>query len=44
MTIHSLSCFYRLYINNHSLCVVFVVIVFGYSMYFNSLFIDCYQF
>lgn len=27
MTIHSLSCFYRLCINNHSLCVVFIVFV-----------------
>jgi hypothetical protein len=44
MTIHSLSCLYRLRINNHSLCVVFVVFVFGHSMYLFSLFIDCCQF
>jgi hypothetical protein len=44
MTIHSLSCFYRLRINNHSLCVVFVVFVFSHSMCLLSLFIDYCQF
>ncbi len=27
MTIHSLSCFYRLCINNHSLCFVLIVFI-----------------
>ncbi len=27
MTIHSLSCFYRHCINNHSLCFVFIVFI-----------------
>lgn len=44
MTIHSLSCLYRLRINNHSLCVLFVVFVFGYFMFLLSLFIDYCQF